>query len=115
MSARFNALTRLWLLACFCIGAIEPRLSDAVEETDQPKLLLTIPTNRNGKFDLITVDLEGKNPQQLTTDPRGAMEPTWSPDGKRIAFVSFRTGIGQIFVMNADGSELKNITNTSTS
>ena len=31
-------------------------------------------------------------------------DPVFSPDGTKIAFVSFRTGPGEIFVMNADGS-----------
>jgi TolB protein len=37
--------------------------------------------------------------------------PTWSPTGNQIAFTSDRTGTPQIWVMNADGSELRKITN----
>ncbi|MCP4174658.1 MAG: hypothetical protein GY758_28235, partial [Fuerstiella sp.] len=36
--------------------------------------------------------------------------PAVSPDGKRIAFVSTRTGNYDIFVMNIDGSEIRRIT-----
>jgi TolB protein len=32
------------------------------------------------------------------------MYPTWSPDGKQIAFMSWRNSRTEIFVMNADGS-----------
>ena len=37
--------------------------------------------------------------------------PRYSPDGKRIAFVHDAGGRGQIFVMNADGSEPVNLSN----
>jgi Tol biopolymer transport system component len=37
-------------------------------------------------------------------------EPSWSPDGTRIAFASIRDGNGEIYVMNADGSNQMRIT-----
>jgi Tol biopolymer transport system component/uncharacterized surface protein with fasciclin (FAS1) repeats len=37
--------------------------------------------------------------------------PRWSPDGKRIAFVSDHEGNAEIYVMNADGSGQKRLTN----
>jgi Tol biopolymer transport system component len=36
----------------------------------------------------------------------------WSPDGRQIAFTSTRDGDADIYVMNADGSDLRNISNT---
>jgi len=36
---------------------------------------------------------------------------TWSPDGEKIAFTSDRDGNEEIYVMNADGSNQKNLTN----
>jgi len=36
--------------------------------------------------------------------------PVWSPDGKQIAFISSRDGDNDIYVMDADGSNLINLT-----
>jgi TolB protein len=35
--------------------------------------------------------------------------PVWSPDGKKIAFTSNRDGNYEIYLMNPDGSEQRNI------
>lgn len=51
-------------------------------------------------LDVMTAELK-----QLTTDPLNGMYPSWSPDGTRIAFMSWRNGRTEIFVMNADGSD----------
>lgn len=37
------------------------------------------------------------------------LHPEWSPDGTRLAFVSYRTGGSDIYVVNADGSGLRNL------
>ena len=36
--------------------------------------------------------------------------PSWSPDGSRIVFHSNRDGNGEIYVMNADGAEIRRLT-----
>jgi Tol biopolymer transport system component len=46
----------------------------------------------------------------LTTNPNLDFSRTWSPDGKRIAFRSDRRGNDEVFVMNADGTEQRDLT-----
>jgi TolB protein len=36
--------------------------------------------------------------------------PAWSPDGRRLAFVRFLNGSNEIYVVNADGSHLRQLT-----
>jgi TolB protein len=48
--------------------------------------------------------------RQVTTGPEEDDSPAWSPDGKKIAFVSIRDGVSQICLMNADGSEQPQLT-----
>ena len=46
----------------------------------------------------------GTGAMQLTANPGWDAEPSWSPDGSKIAFTSDRDGNDEIYVMNADGS-----------
>ena len=47
----------------------------------------------------------------MTNHPADDGSPVWSPDGTQIAFTSTRDDNGEIFVMNADGTNPINITN----
>ncbi len=52
--------------------------------------------------------------QILLTDPSFKnFDPTWSPDGKKIAFTSTRERMSQIYIMNADGSNQTPLTHDS--
>ena len=48
--------------------------------------------------------------RQLTTHESGDYSPSWSPDGQKIAFASERSGNRDIWVMDADGGNLRRLT-----
>src|SRR6478672_4625507 len=59
---------------------------------------------------IYVVSLEGGSPKQLTNGQSSSTAPRWSPDGKKIAFV---TG-GQIWTMDSDGDHKEQVTKIST-
>jgi Tol biopolymer transport system component len=59
------------------------------------------------------IGVDGKGLRQLTHDRGGKVNDgldSWSPDGKKIAFVSNRSGTYEIYSMNADGTGVTQIT-----
>src|SRR5207302_7039204 len=49
--------------------------------------------------------------RQLTNTTASNLRPSWSPDGKRIAFQSNREGPYHIYVMDSDGGNVSQLTN----
>lgn len=56
---------------------------------------------------------DGTEQRDLTPDNFRHSWPRWSPDGQRIAFTSRRTGDYELWVMNRDGSGLRQVTQSS--
>ena len=57
------------------------------------------------------MNADGTDVVRLTDAPGSDVNPAWSPKGDKIAFESNRTGMPEIWVMNADGSEQVRLTN----
>ncbi len=64
-------------------------------------------SNRDGDYELFVMGSDGANQQQITFNEDNDVLPSWSPDGSRIAFSSYRYGEknkGDIFLIDPDGS-----------
>jgi TolB protein len=60
---------------------------------------------------IVLIDVESGKAQPLLSDGSlGNIDPTWSPDSSQIAFVSIRGGTPEVWVANADGSNLRQLT-----
>lgn len=49
-------------------------------------------------YRLVIADADGENARVLMESPQPIMSPAWSPDGRKLAYVSFENGGSQIFV-----------------
>ena len=67
---------------------------------------------RTTQIYLVAVD--GGEPRQLTSEKTSSSAPRWSPDGRRLAFVSARDGEAQIWTIDVESGEARRVTNVST-
>ncbi|HKJ27369.1 MAG TPA: protein kinase, partial [Anaerolineales bacterium] len=62
--------------------------------------------NNSLGLDIWVMGADGSDQTNLTQFPSGDEDPTWSPDGSKIVWISRRFGgTRQLMIMNADGSE----------
>ncbi len=60
--------------------------------------------------DIWTVPESGGAAQLLVSHPANETHPLYSPDGKKIAFISNRTGGGDIYILNLETNDLQRLT-----
>lgn len=84
---------------------------DPEPSPDGSRIAFVVADYASGVADIWVMNRDGSNLVQLTTDPEIDDSPSWSPDGARIVFRSFRTQRdGDIWVMDVDGSDPVNLT-----
>jgi hypothetical protein len=62
-------------------------------------------------YDVYKTDPDGTARTKLTDTLTYEWDPVWSPDGRRLAFSTYRDGNDEIYLMNPDGSGVKRLTN----
>ena len=94
------------LALCYMFSLVSTSLA---QNTDTSIVFMS---QRSGSAEIYRMNPDGTQIRQLTEDPQYANQPAWSPDGQQITFMSFRGPLwkGEIYVMNADGTNPINLT-----
>lgn len=86
----------------------------AAGSVDLPRYPSISPDGRTVAFswrgDIWKVPAQGGPALRLTAHPGDDLASAWSPDGGRLAFNSDRTGYLNLFVMDADGTDVQQVT-----
>ncbi|WP_425666843.1 Tol-Pal system beta propeller repeat protein TolB [Vibrio tubiashii] len=94
------------------------RISDLVYEalTGEKGAFLTriayvvVNDKDNFPYQLRVSDYDGYNERLVLRSKQPLMSPAWSPDGKKLAYVSFQNGQAEIFIMNIYTGEREKLT-----
>ncbi len=83
--------------------------------SNPPPGKIAFASNRTGTTQIWIMDSSGENQSQLTSLVEGACQPDWSPDGKRIIFISpcakreFRYPKSNLLIMDSDGTRMETL------
>lgn len=95
---------------------VAPRVADPQLSPDGRTVLFvhTTTDGRTGRrnADIYAVPADGSaEPRPLLEGDKTETTPRWSPDGKRIAFLANRDGAMQVYIADADGGNVRRLTN----
>jgi Tol biopolymer transport system component len=82
--------------------------SDSTAQGFESRIVFS--SNRDGDWDIYSMDENGDNVVQLTDHPATDRFPGCSPGGRRIAFISERGVTHDLYVMDSDGSNVIRLT-----
>lgn len=77
---------------------------------DGQKIVFACFDDINTYQDICVVNLDGTGFKKLVNNIETESDPRWSPDGSKIAFISYKTNYPEIYIMNADGSNIYQLT-----
>ena len=66
------------------------------------------------RYRLMLADSDGANEQTLLSSSEPIISPSWSPDGKKVAYVSFETGLAKVYIQNIASGKRESVLSKNT-
>ncbi|MCZ6632939.1 MAG: BamA/TamA family outer membrane protein [bacterium] len=82
--------------------------------SDRPDLELAYNGKKDfpfGQYDVFVIRTDGTEIKRVVSGESQETHPAWGPESKRLAFISDRTGVGNIYIQHLDSTDVYPVTN----
>jgi len=107
-----SAIARIRIFCQDASGNISADTSDEVFTVWPQGGIIAFTSDRDIVYNIYTMWSDGSHQRQITDGATNSYDASWSPDCSKIVYSAFVGDFQEIFIMNSDGSDPVNISNS---